>query len=114
MSQSTKRILSTIAIVIASVAFGVLVSADLDLMRRSSAQSTPIQTAQGAVTDLKMGRGGSRKKQSPRSRGLRHLKSEIPNRARRAPQASLHSPIARHRPARGRQGWRRCEEMHWA
>ena len=52
MSQSTKRILSTIAIIIASVAFGVLVSADLDLMRPSSAQSTPIQTAQGAVTSV--------------------------------------------------------------
>jgi serine protease Do len=52
MNQSTKRILSTIAIIIASVAFGVLVSADLGLMRRSSAQSTPIQTAQGAVTSV--------------------------------------------------------------
>ncbi|HEX7155264.1 MAG TPA: Do family serine endopeptidase [Thermoanaerobaculia bacterium] len=49
MNQSTKRILSTIAIVIASVAFGVLVSADLGLMRRSNAQSA-IQAPAGAVT----------------------------------------------------------------
>jgi serine protease Do len=49
MSQSTKRILSTIAIVIASVAFGVLVSADLGLMRKSSAQSA-MQAPAGAVT----------------------------------------------------------------
>jgi len=52
MNQSTKRILSMIAIVIASVAFGVLISADLGLMKRSSAQSTPIQTAQGPVTSV--------------------------------------------------------------
>jgi len=52
MSQSTKRILSMIAIVIASVAFGVLVSADLGLMKRSNAQSAPIQTAQGPVTSV--------------------------------------------------------------
>src|SRR5688500_801496 len=52
MSHSTKRILSTIAIVIASVAFGVLVSADLGLMGRSNAQSAPIQTTQGAVTSV--------------------------------------------------------------
>ncbi len=52
MSQFTKRILSTIAIVIASVAFGVLVSADLGLLRSSHAQtSSPmIQTPQGAIT----------------------------------------------------------------
>ena len=51
MNASTKRVLSTIAIVIASVAFGVLVSADLDLMKPSNAQtaSTPVQTATGAV-----------------------------------------------------------------
>jgi serine protease Do len=42
-----KRILSTLAIVIASVAFGVIISADLGLMRKSSAQSAPIQTASG-------------------------------------------------------------------
>jgi serine protease Do len=43
-----KRILSTIAIVIASVAFGVLISADLDLMPKTHAQSaTPLlQTPQ--------------------------------------------------------------------
>jgi serine protease Do len=39
MSQSTKRVLSTIAIVIASVAFGILISADLGLTRKSKAQS---------------------------------------------------------------------------
>ncbi len=52
MNQSTKRILSTIAIIIASVAFGVIVSADLGLMRKSIAQSAPIQTSQGAVTSV--------------------------------------------------------------
>ncbi len=53
MSQFTKRILSTIAIVIASVAFGVLVSADLGLLRSSHAQTatqSTIQTTQGPVT----------------------------------------------------------------
>jgi serine protease Do len=51
MTQSTKRIISTIAIVIASVAFGVLISADFGLMQQSHAQSAPaIQTRQGAVT----------------------------------------------------------------
>ena len=39
MNSSTKRILSTIAIVIASVAFGILISADLGLMRTSKAQT---------------------------------------------------------------------------
>src|SRR5687768_4995983 len=39
MNSSTKRILSTIAIVIASVAFGILISADLGLMRLSKAQT---------------------------------------------------------------------------
>ena len=48
MSLSTKRILSTIAIVIASVAFGILISADLGFMRKSNAQ-TAIQTQTGAV-----------------------------------------------------------------
>ncbi|HEX6099149.1 MAG TPA: Do family serine endopeptidase [Thermoanaerobaculia bacterium] len=46
MNQSTKRILSTIAIVIASVAFGILISADLGFMRKSNAQ-TAIQTPSG-------------------------------------------------------------------
>jgi serine protease Do len=52
MNASTKRILSTIAIVIASVAFGVIVSADLGLMRNSHAQtpSAPIQTPAGTVS----------------------------------------------------------------
>jgi serine protease Do len=49
MNASTKRILSTIAIVIASVAFGILISADLGLMRTSKAQTTTIQGAQGPV-----------------------------------------------------------------
>jgi serine protease Do len=50
MSQSTKRILSTIAIVIASVAFGILISADLGLMRQSKAQSSSsMQTQAGTV-----------------------------------------------------------------
>jgi S1-C subfamily serine protease len=48
MSQSTKRILSTIAIVIASVAFGILISADLGLVRKSNAQTT-LQTQSGAT-----------------------------------------------------------------
>jgi serine protease Do len=47
MNASTKRILSMIAIVIASVAFGILISADLGLMRTSKAQTTTIQTAEG-------------------------------------------------------------------
>ncbi|HEU4521962.1 MAG TPA: Do family serine endopeptidase, partial [Thermoanaerobaculia bacterium] len=52
MSHSTKRIISTMAIVIASIAFGVLISADLGLMPLTSAQSAPIQTAQGPVTSV--------------------------------------------------------------
>ncbi|HEX3578077.1 MAG TPA: Do family serine endopeptidase [Thermoanaerobaculia bacterium] len=44
MNPTTKRILSTIAIIIASVAFGVVISADLGLMRPSHAQSSVIQT----------------------------------------------------------------------
>src|SRR5947207_91318 len=44
MNQSMKRTISTIAIVIASVAFGVLISADLGLMPKSHAQSATIQT----------------------------------------------------------------------
>ncbi|MDP9191545.1 MAG: Do family serine endopeptidase [Acidobacteriota bacterium] len=50
MSASTKRILSTIAIVIASVAFGILISADLGLMRTSKAQTTTLQGSQGPVS----------------------------------------------------------------
>jgi len=49
MNQSTKRILSTIAIVIASVAFGILISADLGLMKQSKAQSSQMQTQTGVV-----------------------------------------------------------------
>ncbi|HUP45959.1 MAG TPA: Do family serine endopeptidase [Thermoanaerobaculia bacterium] len=52
MSHSTKRIMSTTAIVIASVAFGVLVSADLGLMPVTRAQTAPIQTAQGPVVSM--------------------------------------------------------------
>jgi serine protease Do len=52
MNSSTKRILSTIAIIIASVAFGVVVSADLGLMKSSNAQSAPIQTTAGPVTSV--------------------------------------------------------------
>jgi serine protease Do len=49
MNSMTKRILSTLAIIIASVAFGIVVSADLGLMRKSNAQSsTTIQTTSGA------------------------------------------------------------------
>ncbi|MFL6247538.1 MAG: Do family serine endopeptidase [Thermoanaerobaculia bacterium] len=50
MNASTKRILSTIAIVIASVAFGILISADLGLMQTSKAQTSTIQSPQGPVT----------------------------------------------------------------
>jgi serine protease Do len=49
MNPSTKRILSTIAIIIASVAFGVVVSADLGLMRTSNAQTAAIQTTSGGA-----------------------------------------------------------------
>ena len=52
MNPSTKRILSTIAIVIASVAFGILISADLGLMRTSKAQTASMQPAQGSVTSV--------------------------------------------------------------
>jgi len=53
MNSTTKRILSTIAIIIASVAFGVVLTADLGLMRQSKAQtSSPIQTATGPVTTV--------------------------------------------------------------
>jgi serine protease Do len=51
MNSTTKRILSTLAIIIASVAFGIVVSADLGLMRKSNAQSSSstIQTSSGAA-----------------------------------------------------------------
>ena len=52
MNPSTKRILSTIAIIIASVAFGVVISADLGFIRKSNAQSSPIQTSSGPVTTV--------------------------------------------------------------
>ena len=49
MSQSSKRVLSTIAIVIASVAFGILISADLGLIRKSKAQTSLTPPAGSAV-----------------------------------------------------------------
>src|SRR5947209_7277537 len=52
MNSSTKRILSTIAIIIASVAFGIVLSADLGMMKNSNAQSSPIQTTAGPVTSV--------------------------------------------------------------
>ncbi len=53
MNSRTKRILSTIAIVIASVVFGIVISADLGLMRKSNAQSAPIQsTSSSTVTTI--------------------------------------------------------------
>jgi len=53
MNSSTKRILSTLAIIVASVAFGVVLTADLGLMRQSNAQTAaPIQTATGPVTSV--------------------------------------------------------------
>ena len=50
MNSSTKRMLSTIAIIIASVAFGIVLSADLGVMKSSHAQSSPIQTTAGPVS----------------------------------------------------------------
>ncbi|HEY2094323.1 MAG TPA: Do family serine endopeptidase [Thermoanaerobaculia bacterium] len=53
MNYSSKRFLSTAAIIIASVAFGVLISADLGMMQKSHAQSTAaIQTSTGPVTSV--------------------------------------------------------------
>jgi serine protease Do len=53
MNQSSKRILSTLAIIVASVAFGVLISADLGMMQKSHAQSAAaIQTSTGPVTSV--------------------------------------------------------------
>ncbi len=53
MNPSTKRIVSTIAIIIASVAFGIVLSADLGLMRKSNAQpATSIQTSSGPITSV--------------------------------------------------------------
>jgi serine protease Do len=50
MSQATKRVLSTIAIVIASVAFGILISADLGLVRKSKAQTVTTQSVSGTTS----------------------------------------------------------------
>lgn len=52
MNSRSKHVLSTLAIIIASVAFGIIVSADLGLMRKSNAQSAPIQTSSGTVTSV--------------------------------------------------------------
>jgi serine protease Do len=52
MSQSTKRVLSTIAIVIASVAFGILISADLGLMQKSKAQTVTSQPSGTSVPSV--------------------------------------------------------------
>jgi serine protease Do len=52
MTYPGRRIFSTIAIIIASVAFGVLITADLGFIRKSNAQSGPIQTTQGTVTSV--------------------------------------------------------------
>ncbi len=53
MSQSTKRLLSTMAIIIASVAFGVLISADLGMIRTSHAQQiTTVPSPQGPITTM--------------------------------------------------------------
>ena len=52
MNSRSKRILSMIAIIVASVAFGVIISADLGVMRKSNAQTAPIQTSSGAVSSV--------------------------------------------------------------
>ncbi len=52
MSQSTKRVLSTIAIVIASVAFGILISADLGLMPKPKAQTVTSQPSGAQVASV--------------------------------------------------------------
>src|SRR3954470_9771138 len=53
MNPSTKRIVSTIAIIIASVAFGIVLSADLGLMKTSNAQpASTIQTSSGPITSV--------------------------------------------------------------
>src|SRR5437763_10284802 len=52
MNPPAKRILSTMAIIIAAVAFGIVLSADLGLMKSSHAQSSPIQTTSGPVSSV--------------------------------------------------------------
>jgi serine protease Do len=52
MTYPGRRIFSTLAIIIASVAFGVLITADLGFIRKSNAQTGPIQTTQGTVTSV--------------------------------------------------------------
>jgi serine protease Do len=52
MNPAIKRILSTVAIIIASVAFGVVLSADLGFMKASHAQSSPIHTSSGPVASV--------------------------------------------------------------
>ena len=52
MNSRTKRILSTMAIIVASVAFGIIISADVGLMQKSSAQTATIRTTSGPVTSV--------------------------------------------------------------
>jgi serine protease Do len=52
MNPTTKRMLSTIAIIIASVAFGIVLTADLGLIRKSNAQPSAIQTTSGPITSV--------------------------------------------------------------
>ena len=52
MNSRSKRFLSMIAIIVASVAFGVIISADLGMIRKSNAQTAPIQTSSGAVATV--------------------------------------------------------------
>lgn len=51
MSHSVKRAIALIAIITASVAAGMILTADLGLMKKSNAQQT-MQTSQGAVTSV--------------------------------------------------------------
>ena len=52
MNSRSKRILSMIAVIVASVTFGIIISADLGMMRKSNAQAAPIQTTAGAVPSV--------------------------------------------------------------
>src|SRR5689334_3104936 len=53
MNSSMKRLLSTLAIIIASVTFGILISADLGLMPKSHAQSVAtVQTSTVPLTTV--------------------------------------------------------------
>jgi serine protease Do len=50
MNSRSKRILSMVAIIIASVAFGIIISADLGVMRQSNAQTAPTVTSMPVAT----------------------------------------------------------------